>query len=164
VKVIAWIAEDTWPACVDAVRDHAPQSAEVVLLHVSGTDAPGAAHGAYAGLLGRGHPERDPSLRIEEMAAASGVQILQAAAEQLGMPCTQLQRTGRIEREVVAAATGAGLLIVARDGDRTRLGPKSLSPISRFIVDHAPCPVLLIWPETAPPAASIPPPPRPGRP
>jgi nucleotide-binding universal stress UspA family protein len=164
VKVIAWIAEDTWPACVDAVRDHAPRSAEVILLHVSGTDAPAAAHGAYAGLLGRGHPERDPGMRIAKMAAASAVQILQAAAAQLGMPCTQLQRTGRIEREVVAAATDAGLLVVARDGDRTRLGPKSLSPISRFIVDHAPCPVLLVWPERAPPAASIPPPPRPGRP
>jgi nucleotide-binding universal stress UspA family protein len=164
VKVIAWIAEDTWPACVDAVRDHAPRSAEVVLLHVSGTDAPAAAHGAYAGLLGRGHPERDPGMRIAKMAATSAVQILQAAAAQLGTPCTQLQRTGRIEREVVAAATDAGLLVVARDGDRTRLGPKSLSPISRFIVDHAPCPVLLVWPERAPPAASIPPPPRPGRP
>ena len=94
MKLIARITEDTWPACVVAVRDHAPRPAEVILLHVSDIAAPAAAHGAYAGLLGRGHPERDPGLRIEEMAADSAVQILQVAAAQLGKPCTQLQRTG----------------------------------------------------------------------
>ncbi len=67
--------------------------------------------------------------------------------------------TGRAEREVVAAAEGADLLICTRDGDRARLGPRSLGPASRFIVDHAPCPVLLVWPEPAPSVATIPPPP-----
>ena len=57
MTVIAWIVEGTWPACVDAARTHAPDGAEIVLLHVTGRDVPGAAHGAYAGLLGRGHPE-----------------------------------------------------------------------------------------------------------
>ena len=71
-------------------------------------------------------------------------------------PCTQIERTGRIEREVVAAAEGADLLILARDGDRTRLGPRSLGPASRFVVDHAPCPVLLVWPEPAPGIDTIP--------
>jgi hypothetical protein len=60
---------------------------------------------------------------------------------------------------VVTAAAGAGLLIVARDGDQTRLGPRSLGKATRFVVDHAPCPVLLVWPETAPGIATIPPPP-----
>jgi nucleotide-binding universal stress UspA family protein len=60
---------------------------------------------------------------------------------------------------VVAAADGASLLILARDGDDTRLGPKSLGPASRFVVDHAPCPVLLVWPRKAPPVGSVPPPP-----
>ena len=86
-----------------------------------------------------------------------------AAAERLGRPCTQLERSGRIEREVVAAAEGADLLILARDGDRTHLGPRSLSPATRFVVDHAPCPVLLVWPETAPGIATIPPAPQHGR-
>ena len=49
----------------------------------------------------------------------------------------------------MAAAEGADLLVCARDGDRTHLGPRSLGPASRFIVDHAPCPVLLVWPESA---------------
>src|SRR5487761_1082445 len=41
------------------------------------------------------------------------------------------ERRGRLEREP-AAADGADLLILACDGDRTRLGPKSPGPASRF--------------------------------
>jgi nucleotide-binding universal stress UspA family protein len=159
VTVIVWIVEGTWPACVDAARAHAPQGAEIVLLHVTGHDIPGAAHGAYAGLLGRGHPERDPGTRVQHLAATSARQLLSTAADRLARPCTRLERAGRIEREVVAAAEGADLLILARDGDRTRLGPRSLAPPSRFVVDHAPCPVLLVWPDPAPGIGTIPPPP-----
>lgn len=164
MTVIAWIVEGTWPACVEAARTHTPEGADIVLLHVTGHDIPGAAHGAYAGLLGRGHRERDPGTRLENLGTAAAQQLLQTAAEHLGRPCTRLERSGRIEREVVAAAEGADLLILARDGDRTHLGPRSLGPDSRFVVDHAPCPVLLVWPETAPDIDSIPPPPPPAAP
>ncbi|MDF6043762.1 universal stress protein [Streptomyces sp. JH14] len=159
MTVIAWIVEGTWPACIDAARTHAPEGADIVLLHVTGSEVPGAAHGAYAGLLGRARPERDPGTALEHLAAASADQLLTDAAERLGRPCTRSERTGRVEREVVAAAEGADLLILARDGDHTHLGPRSLGPASRFIVDHAPCPVLLVWPDTAPGIATMPPPP-----
>ena len=72
-----------------------------------------------------------------------------------------MERRGAIEREVVTAVAGADLLIMARDGDRSRLGPKSLGKAARFVVDHAPCPVLLVWPGTAPAVQTIPPPPHP---
>jgi nucleotide-binding universal stress UspA family protein len=63
---------------------------------------------------------------------------------------------------VVEAAQGVDLLVVARDGDRSRLGPASLGPATRFVVDHAPCPVLLVWPDRTPSVDSIPsPPPHP---
>jgi len=159
MAVIVWIVEDTWPACVDAARAHAPDGAEIVLLHVTGQEIPGTGHGAFAGLLGRGHPERDPGTRMEQLAATLGRQLLAAAAARLDRPCTQVERSGRVEREVVDAAEGAELLIVPRDGDRSRLGPKSLGPPARFVVDHAPCPVLLIWPGPVPGIADIPPPP-----
>ncbi|MFG2191823.1 universal stress protein [Streptomyces sp. NPDC048639] len=159
MNVIAWIVEGTWPACVDAARTHTPEGADPVLLHVTDPDVAGAGHGAYAGLLGRGHPERDPGTRLEHLAAASAEDLLTAAADRIGRPCTRLERTGRVEREVVAAAEDAELLILARDGDRSHLGPHSLGPASRFIVDHAPCPVLLVWPEPAPGVDTIPPPP-----
>jgi nucleotide-binding universal stress UspA family protein len=161
VTVIAWIVESSWPACVAAVRVYAPADADVVLLQVTGPEIPGTAHGAYAGLLGRSHPERDPGTALERLAAASAEQLLTAAATRLGRPCTRSERFGRVEREVVAAADGAELLILVRDGDRTHLGPRSLGPESRFIVDHAPCPLLLVWPEPAPSRATIPPPPPP---
>src|SRR5487761_314466 len=80
-------------------------------------------------------------------ACAGGRSTCQTAASGPGRhPCPDrytrrtAERRGRLEREV-AAADGADLLILARDGDRTRLGPKSLGPASRFVVDHAPCPV-----------------------
>lgn len=168
MAVVVWIVEGTWPACVDAARRHAPEDAEIVLLHVTGHDVADVAHGAFAGLLGRGHPRghrpaegwgSDPGIRVEHLAAASAETLLDAAADRLGRPCTRVERTGRVEREVVAATDGAELLVLARDGDRTRLGPHSLAPSSRFVVDHAPCPLLLVWPEPAPDLTTMPPPP-----
>ncbi|MFJ5213545.1 universal stress protein [Streptomyces sp. NPDC088354] len=164
MTVVVWTVEGTWPASVDAARAHAREGAEIVLLHVSGQDVPDAAHGAFAGLLGRGHGSphgwgRDPGTRMEEQATVSGRELLEAAAARLGRPCVPRELTGRVEREVVAAAEGAELLVLARDGDRSHLGPHSLGPAARFVVDHAPCPVLLVWPEPAPDLTTIPPPP-----
>jgi nucleotide-binding universal stress UspA family protein len=160
MAVVVWIVEGTWPACVDAARAHAPEDAEVVLLHVTNHDAAHAGHGAYAGLLGRGHPERDPGIRLEDLAASSADELLDAAAERLGRACSRSERVGRVEREVVAAVEDAELLVLARDGDRGHLGPKSLGHASRFVVDHAPCPVLLVWPEPPPAVDTLPPPPH----
>lgn len=159
MHVVVWIAESTWPACTDAVHAQVPRDAAVTLLHVSPTDIPGVAHGAFAGLLGRGHPERDPGTRLEHLATDSGRHLLATAAERLGRPCERVERAGRVEREVVAAAEGADLLVLARDGERTRLGPRSLGPAARFVVDHAPCPVLLVWPGPVPDLTTMPPPP-----
>ncbi|MGQ4386785.1 universal stress protein [Streptomyces sp. SAS_270] len=159
MRVVAWLVEGTWPACVDAVRGHAPHAAEVVLLHVTEPGVPGLAHGAFAGLLGRGRSEPDPGDRLEDLGNSSAARLLDAAAERLARPCTRLERTGRAEREVITAAEGADLLVLARDGDRAHLGPRSLGPAGRFVVDHAPCPVLLVWPEPAPDVTTLPPPP-----
>jgi hypothetical protein len=61
---------------------------------------------------------------------------------------------------VTAAAADADWFIIARDGDRSRLGPHSLGRQARFIIDHAPCTVELIWPESIPGLGTIPPPPQ----
>ncbi|KIF76905.1 universal stress protein UspA [Streptomyces sp. 150FB] len=146
--VLVWITESTWPACVEAARERAPHD-DVVLLHVSDDEVAAAAHHAYSGLLGRGHrPDRDPGSRLEELSGAAAADILEAAAHRLGRPCELLDHHGNVEHEVVSAAADADadLLICARDGDRTRPGPHSLGRAGRFVVDHAPCPVLLVWP------------------
>jgi nucleotide-binding universal stress UspA family protein len=158
-SVLVWVTEGTWRASVDAALRFAPAGAGITLLHVSPADLAEAAHGSYLGLFGRGQPGRDPGPRVAELAAAAAADLLDAAARRLGRPCQQLNRGGQPEREVVTAASGADLLILARDGDRSRLGPKSLGKTTRFVVDHAPCPVLMVWPEAAPDIATIPPPP-----
>jgi hypothetical protein len=57
-------------------------------------------------------------------------------------------RSGRIEYEVVAAAATVDLIVLARDQDHPRHGPRSLGPTARYVVDHAPSAVLLVWPDT----------------
>lgn len=164
-SVYIWVSEGTWRAAVDAALSLAPPGSRFTLLHVTSEEVPDAARGAYAGLFGRGG--RDPAARVAQEAAASAGRLLQAAADRLrqgiGQACDQVELQGRTERVVVAASARADLLIVARDGDQARLGPKSLGRATRFVVDHAACPVLLVWPGIVPGIASIPPPP-PARP
>jgi nucleotide-binding universal stress UspA family protein len=160
LAVIIWVAEATWPACIDAARTLAPAHTDLILLHVTDRDTAAAAHGAFTGLLGRGHPERDPGRRLDAIAAASAAELLDAAARRLDRPATRLERRGRVEHEVIRAAAGADLLILARDGDPGRLGPRSLGPAARFVVDHAPCPILLVWSQPPPSLGSLPPPPH----
>jgi nucleotide-binding universal stress UspA family protein len=161
MSVIIWVTEGTWRAAVDAARTLAPPGSEFTLLHVTGDDVAGAAHGAFAGLLGRGHPERDPGDRLEKLSVTAADELLEAAAARLGRPANVIRRHGRVEHEVVRAIEDADLLICARDGDRDRLGPRSLGHAARFVVDHAPCPVLVVWPQEAPGLDSLPPPPPP---
>jgi nucleotide-binding universal stress UspA family protein len=164
-SVVIWVAEGTWRASVDAALSLAPAAASFTLLHVTAADVAGAAHGAYAGLLGRGG--RDPGERLDALGASSAAELLDAAEARLGRRCERQEVHGQAERAVVAASAEADLLIVARDGDRSRVGPKSLGRATRFVVDHAACPVLLVWPEPAPGVGTMPPPPhhphRPGR-
>jgi nucleotide-binding universal stress UspA family protein len=161
MRVLVWVVEGTWQGCVDAARDLVPAGAEVTLLHVAPGEVEEAAEGALAGLLGRGRPRpgRDPATRMAAVSEQAAAELLTAAEARLGRPARHERRRGRVERLVVEAAEDARLLIVARDGDRSRLGPASLGPATRFVVDHAPCPVLLVWPDQAPAVDSIPPPP-----
>ncbi len=160
MKVLAWVTEATWPACVAALRDHVPPDARVTLLYVVDDELLATSRGAVAGLLGRsGGSGPSTATRLSELAALEGHDLLAAAAAAAGREVSSEQRHGRVEREVVAAATQADLLVLARDGDLHRLGPHSLAPTTRFVVDHAPCATLLVWPSAAPAIGSIPPPP-----
>jgi nucleotide-binding universal stress UspA family protein len=171
MNVLVWVVEGTWPATVDAVRSLAfagsGPGADIVLLHVIDPALAAGAGQAYAGLMGRHgwppsrHP--DPGAAVEAAAEAAERDLLDAALERLARPARTMIRRGRLEREVVAAGAGADLLIVARDGDLTRVGPRSLGPPTRFVVDHAPCTVLLVWPE-GPTHTQLPPPPPHARP
>jgi nucleotide-binding universal stress UspA family protein len=140
MRVVVWISESTWETCVDEAAAHLPEDAEITLLHVAPSDVEQVA-GRRHGPLGRHHPPGPPLEAIADEAAQA---LLEEAAERLGRPARTLARRGRVEHQVVEAAAEADLLILARDGER-RPGPKSLGPRSRFVVDHAPCRVLLVW-------------------
>jgi nucleotide-binding universal stress UspA family protein len=159
MQLLVWVAEGTWPAVVDAAAGAAAPDDRVTLLHVVDPAVAGALHGAFAGLVGRGHHgDRDPGLAVEAAEAEADRSLLAAASRRLARSAATLTRHGRTERAVVAACEGMDLLVVARDGHLGRAGPRSLAPATRFVVDHAPCAVLLVWPE--PPAHTRFPPPH----
>jgi nucleotide-binding universal stress UspA family protein len=175
MKILAWLTDGTWEACVDATAEIASTDDEILLLRVTDPALTEGLHGAYAGLVGRGRRGHDPGDAIDSASRIADEELFAAAKEQLGRPATTETRRGRLEREVIAAIGDASLLVVARDGDRSRVGPHSLGRATRFVVDHAPCAVLLIWPDepdpTLPPEPHGPPrhphhggpPPSPGR-
>lgn len=155
MRLFVWLTEGTWPAGVDAARDL--PGAEVTLLHVIDPDTVEAVTGAQAALLGRATAAEDTAVRA--VLAGAEADLFAAALARLGRPATELRLRGRPEREVVAACAEADLLVTARDGDHSRLGPRSLGHATRFVVDHAPCRVLLVWPDEPPGLATLPPPP-----
>lgn len=159
MKVLVWVADGVWESAIDEAAAIAPVDAEFTLVHVVADDLGEVTRGAFAGLLGRRY---QVGTGVDDDLTRFSQEVLSAARERLGRPADVVSRRGRLEREVVAAADGADLLVLARDGDRNRLGPHSLGPATRFVVDHSPCPVLLVWPGRAPGIGSIPPAPPPG--
>lgn len=159
MKLTVWVTEGTWPACVDAARDLiGTGDAQVTLIHVREAPHPGPAAGGFGSLMGTGRRRRAEE-QLQALSEEAAERMLQQAAERLGRQALIRLESGFPERIVTAAAEGADYLVLGRDGDRSRLGPHSLGKHTRFVVDHAPCRVLLIWPETAPDVGSIPPPP-----
>lgn len=149
MKVLVWVEPATWPAVIDAAR--ALSHEQITLVAV---DDPGEHR--LPELFGRGAPPE-----VASIAAAEAEALLAQASEALGADCATRVLHGRTERVVTEAAEDVGLLVLARDGDRSRLGPHSLGRHTRFVIDHAPCRVLLIWPENPPALATLPPPPPP---
>ena len=159
MHTLVWIVEDTWEATVAEAAALVPPDAEITLLHVAPADVEELAGGGRRGLLGR-HPPPPPEHAIRAISDAAAQALLEDASERIGRPSETVARRGRVEREVVAAAQDADLLVLARDGDRKRLGPKTLGPPARFVVDHAPCRILLVWADEPPGVETIPPPPH----
>lgn len=146
MRALIWIREETWERCVDGAARLLPADADVTLLHVAPAEIEEVVEGAVAGLLGRGRqrppePRQDhPALR--EISHEAALDLLAAAATRLGRLAATESRRGRIEDEVLAAATVADVLVCARDSDAP--GPRSLAPPTRFVVDHAAAGVLLV--------------------
>jgi len=93
---------------------------------------------------------REHEMQQAEHAAAED--ILNEALRQLPNAET-FHRQGRPEREIVnvAAEWQADLVIIcsrAEYGGKNAIGPRSVGHVARFVLDHAPCPVLMVRPLT----------------
>jgi nucleotide-binding universal stress UspA family protein len=146
--VVVWITESTWEACIEHARRMTPSDAQVRLVHVSPSDVEDLVREGAGGLLGR-RPAPGPERAVRAIAAEEAQALLERARARLSRPAALQTRRGHPERELLRACADADLLLLARDRD-PRLGPKSLSKETRFIVDHSPCAVMLIWPREPP--------------
>ena len=148
LKVLAWITEGGWESvCRDAWPAWIPS--EVTLIHVASFDVPGprgrATRRSWQGWArSRARPRRPCS----------------DAAERLGRENVwTVAEAGQAETIVMDALAGMDMLVVARDG-RHR-GPHSIGHEQRWVIDHAPCTVVLAWPPEAPDADGPLPKPKP---
>ena len=162
MKVVVWIAEGIWRAAVDGARTVLTSDAEVVLLHVIPV------------MSRRSCTARSPGCSVDtdrrpgdrRHSAGDGRRTARAAAQRLDRPA---------HAGIPAGAGGAGGRrrlrgrgpAGAQPGRRPKPARSALArpAPARFVVDHAPCAVLLVWPGSAPGLGSIPPPPPhpPGR-
>lgn len=95
----------------------------------------------------RHDPLTDEMLKAEQDSAQ---QTLQEAL-QYAPGAETLLRQGRPELEIVNAAAEwkANVILVcarAEYGEPPHIGPHSVGHVARFVLDHAPCPVLLLRP------------------
>lgn len=116
-------------------------------------------------LLRARHPIAPLQDRMARAEAEASEEIVQEG-QRVFPQAEALQREGRPEREIVQQASEwqADLVIVSPrspDHGGPVLGPKSVGHVARFVLDHAPCPVLLVRPRVDGPLNLPPPPPRP---
>ena len=147
MHVLVWIVEGTWMAAVAAAKQFVPADAQITLLHVIPAEAQAVAREAPQALLGRWHDRSTEALQSIAVQVASG--LLADARALLGRDARLDARCGRVGEAVVAAAQKTDLLVVARDCDHAGVGPHSLGPTARYVLDHAPCPVLLVQSDQA---------------
>ena len=96
------------------------------------------------------NPRRSEQMRNAEIGTAQD--ILEEGTKYIP-GAERIQRTGRPEREIVTFAQEwyADLIVICPRSPQNAgptLGPKSVGHVARFVLDHAPCPVLLVRPVT----------------
>ncbi len=146
MRVLAWITEGGWEAVIDAVTKL--RASDVTLIHVDTVDLPG-----------RGRRHDEVVQRMHALAGEAALALLADAEERLGRPTDKVAESGVAETIVYEHAHAHDVLVLARDGRHS--GPHSIGHDQRWVIDHAPCAVLLAWPAGAPDESGPPPKPKP---
>ena len=99
-------------------------------------------------LLRPRHPSGPLQEKIQHAEAGAAQDILQEGLRYLPQ-AELLSREGRPEQEIIQCASEwqADLIVICPRSPAfggPALGPKSVGHVARFVLDHAPCPVLLL--------------------
>jgi nucleotide-binding universal stress UspA family protein len=149
MKLIVGCDEHDLSEFLDALEHCAPlQGADILFAHVV-DPAAGEHWGQMAGHHWfRRHPGPREYARFEQAAVASAQEILHEAMERSATwPAIRrrpLELHGNPERELVRLALVEQADMVAVGQHQLTLGPRALGRCARFVVDHAPCCVLLV--------------------
>ncbi len=150
MKVLCALGLRNGPALLERATSALSAGHEWILLHVIDS---GPRHGMEAYLRGNllGPPEASSGiLALQENAAAQAtLREAMEAARRLGLTVRGEILRGRPEQLIVQAAHNAGahlVVIAASEGaaGRPQIGPASVGRVARFVLDHAPCDVLLL--------------------
>lgn len=124
-----------------------------LLLHVSDTRPADELGHAMERLPGRGPGRQRAEARMRHVVEWSNDEVHAAAGNWLlssGHAAEVLVTRGRPEREIIRVAEERGVALIALGGGRglpgryPGPGPYPLSPVARYVIDHARCDVLLL--------------------
>jgi len=152
MRVLCPIGQRNGPKLVQRLAEVLGKQADVLLLHVVDTGPrhdlkhliEGLRHGPH------GSTERDHELsRAEENAAETSLAETKVTAETLGFNVQVRIAKGRAEEVIMEIARNESVSLIcisAREGleGHPHIGPASVGHTARFVVDHAPCDVLLL--------------------
>ena len=152
MRVLCCIGQRSGPELVRRVAQVVGGSPELLLLRVIDTRRrDDLAH--LATPLGhgpRGGPHREQEIEAAEAAAAQAAldEALQTA-EEVGLQAGVAIERGKPEQVIVRVAEQVSTTLIAirareRPEAHPRLGPPSVGHTARFVLDHAPCDVLLL--------------------
>lgn len=153
MKVLAWVSPETWRSVIEEVNRR-PETDVVRVIAVVDVD-----HDLPPGLLDRVSGRGRAARILKDLSEESAERALAKALSLIELSCESKLLKGPTARVVVEECEWADVLILARDGDRSRLGPRSIGRNSRFVIDHAPCSVTIIWPGSIP-SSGMPLPPK----
>ncbi len=138
---------------LESVRSTLAAETTWLITHVRDTRSLDEAERALGGLLGRGPGRRHARQHLRHVVEASEDEVRDEAARWLrraGISAEMLVAEGRPEREIVRVAEERSVATIVLGGGRglpgryPGKGHFPLSPVARFVVDHARCDVLLL--------------------
>jgi len=154
MRVICAIGQRGGPELIEGLIKIVGKEVECVLLHVIDT---GPRHDWKDYLRGplhrRPHPDKLPHeaaiIAAEETASRKVIEEATEAAKRIGLKATAIVKEGQPEKiiiQVILEMEATLIAIWARESGagHPRMGPAALGHTARFVIDHAPCDVLLL--------------------